>query len=97
MTAPDGACRRARSVSFSRHARCEPQFGALEQAVDDEEPASHAVVDELRTILVAEHEERGHIALGNAVAKLDEQLATVVEDAQRAPGHLVAADPIHKN
>ena len=76
-------------------AGAEAQFGGGEQAVDDHVAAAHAVVHQLGGVaLGADHEQRRHLALGDAARELDEHLPAVVEGAQRPPRRAVALDRI---
>jgi hypothetical protein len=50
----------------------EAKLGGGEQPVDHVVVLASAVVDELGSALGTEHEERRHLALANAVRKLDE-------------------------
>src|SRR5262249_22803777 len=72
----------------------EAKFGGREQPVDDIVVLAGAIVDELGTTLATEQEERRHLALANAAWKLDEDLGTIVEGAQRPPSGGIAFDRI---
>src|SRR3546814_6334721 len=61
------------------------EFAALEQAVDDHVAPLHPVVDEFGFSAAADDEQRRHVARCDIFAKLDEELARVVERADRAP------------
>src|SRR3954453_10241352 len=71
-----------------------PQLGCGEQPVDHIIAAADPVVDELGPAAFPEHEQRRSLALGKAGRELDEDLAAVVERAQRPPGRIVALNRI---
>src|SRR3546814_13874709 len=70
------------------------EFAALEQAVDDHVAPLHPVVDEFGFAAAADDEQRRHVARCDICAKLDEELARVVERADRAPIDLVPRHPV---
>ena len=72
----------------------EAKFGGREQPVDDIVVLAGAIVDELGATLGTEDEERRHLALTNAAWKLDEDLGTIVEGAQRSPSWRISFNRI---
>src|SRR6516165_979184 len=72
----------------------EAKFGGGEQPVYDVVVLACAIVDELGATLGAEDEERRHLALTNAAWKLDEDLGTIVEGAQRSPSGRISFNRI---
>src|SRR3546814_11688720 len=70
------------------------EFAALEQAVDDHVAPLHPVVDEFGFAAAADDEQRRHVARCDICAKLDQELARVVERADWAPIDLVARYPV---
>jgi hypothetical protein len=74
----------------------ETQLGRREEPVDDHDIAMHAGVDDLGASVRADHEERWHLALGNARREDDIDPATVVGDRQGPPGRGLALQCIAK-
>ena len=89
--------RQTASVRTMRTTRCglraQPQLGGGEQPVDDVGGAAHAVVDQRRLGVGADHEQRRRLALGEPGRELDVDLGPVVEHLPRLPGR-VALDAV---
>ena len=72
----------------------EPQLRGRKEPVDNQDVAVGAVVHDLGLTVVANDEERRHLALSDALRELDIDLASIVVSGQRPPGRSVALDGI---
>lgn len=72
----------------------EPQFGGVEETVDDIVAALQPVVDEAGRPLRVDQEERRGLARVEAGREFDVRLAPVVEGSKRPPCRLSAGDRI---
>src|SRR5690606_981828 len=87
---PHPACRNAGDAHDLLFFSAEAQFGGTEQPVDNIVAPGDAVINERGLAVLAEYEQRGHLALRNRRRKLDPGLVSVVKCAQRPPVGLVA-------
>src|ERR1700751_1745389 len=72
----------------------ETQFGRGEQTVGDQDIPVDSIVDELGLAVLADHEQRRHLALSDPRREFDVDLAAIVIGVDRPPRRVITLNDI---